>query len=316
MQDWNNWYVSEEFGAAFVDKLQTVKPPVDDLIKGVAMLADGYAFGPENGIVLNLNLKCTPEMAKNPLYQADQPSRPIEPEFSMFWTTTDSQERPPYAVFGLKDNVVSGLLATVPGRIWKHMTGHLTKIQSPINKSYFENLEYVKVPGFWSSIMNVHQLQHALAGISEKTLSKDGWTDMDPREFPPELNQDFDTSLLYPPEKIPMGNASSIAVINYVVRVLQIMICESNMFKKQLMWDQKFQSWRLVFAMVPGSLDTPPTFYNVTWKKDQYGKWKTMNTPLYPLVSSRISAIATHLQSQCTSSSIAQILHICHWVAI
>ena len=32
LQDWYNWYVSGEFGAAlFVDKLQTVKPPVDDL---------------------------------------------------------------------------------------------------------------------------------------------------------------------------------------------------------------------------------------------------------------------------------------------
>ena len=82
-----------------------------------------------------------------------------------------------------------------------------------------------------------------------------------------------------PPERIPLGNASFIAMINYVVRVLQIMSCESDMFKGNLMWGHKSQSWRLVFAMVPGSVDTPPTFYNVTWKKDQYGKWKTLNTP-------------------------------------
>ena len=89
------------------------------------------------------------------------------------------------------------------------------------------------------------------------------------------------TTMLSPAEGIPDGNASAIAVVNYVLRTLQIMIWESSMFKSNLMWGQKFQSWRLVFAMIPAAKDTPPTFCNVTWKKDQYGKWKTMNTPLY-----------------------------------
>ena len=75
------------------------------------------------------------------------------------------------------------------------MTGHLTKIQSPINKSYFETIEYVKVPGFWSGITNVHQLQHALASISDKVISQD-WAGIDQRDF----NQDFDMSLLYSSE--------------------------------------------------------------------------------------------------------------------
>ena len=70
-------------------------------------------------------------------------------------------------------------------------------------------------------------------------------------QFPPELNQKFDTSLLSPPELIPDGSASAIAVISYVTRVLQLMICESDMFKDNLMWDQQFQSWRLMIAMVP-----------------------------------------------------------------
>ena len=87
--------------------------------------------------------------------------------------------------------------------------------------------------------------------------------------------------MLTPTGGIPDGNANAVAIVNYVLRTLQVMICESIMFKNNLMWDQKFQSWRLVFAMIPASKDTPPTFYNVTWKKDQYGKWKTMNMPLY-----------------------------------
>ena len=148
-----------------------------------------------------------------------------------------------------------------------YMTGHLKKLQSLISKSYFENIEYLKVQGFWSSILNPHPLQRALASVSEKWVNRD-WSDADHRDFPSE-------------KRIPDGAASAIAAISYVIRILEIMICESSMFKNNLMWDNKFQSWRLVFAMVPQTKDTPPTFYHVTWKQDQYGKWKTMNTPPY-----------------------------------
>ena len=47
----------------------------------------------------------------------------------------------------------------------------------------------------------------------------------------------------------------------------------------QLMWGPKYHSWRLVFAFLPPSRSTPPTFFNVTWKQNQDGKWRTMNTP-------------------------------------
>ena len=95
------------------------------------------------------------------------------------------------------------------------MTGHLT-----ITKGYFDKIDYVKVPGFWSSIMNVHQLQHAFASVSDEIVSMD-WMDRDLRDFPSELNQNIDSSLLFPPEKIPDGNASAIAVVNYVIQTLQ-----------------------------------------------------------------------------------------------
>ena len=63
--------------------------------------------------------------------------------------------------------MVSGLVAEVPGKIWKYnvMTGHLTRLQSPISKSYFAEIDYVRVPAFWSSILNPPQ--HALASVSE-----------------------------------------------------------------------------------------------------------------------------------------------------
>ena len=78
--------------------------------------------------------------------------------------------------------------------------------------------------------MNARQLQHALASVSEKMVSQD-WLNSDPREFPSELNQTFDPAMLTPHEGIPDGTASAIAVVNYVVRTLQVMICESSMFK-------------------------------------------------------------------------------------
>ena len=160
------------------------------------------------------------------------------------------------------------------------MTGHLQELQSPISKSYFENIEYVKIPAFWSGILNPYQLQHALASVSEKWVNRN-WSNADARDFPPGLNQPIDTSLLNPPELIPEGSESAITVISYVTRVLQIMICESSTFKDNLMWDPQYQSWRLTSAMVPQSKNTPPTFYHFTWKADQYGTWKNLNSPPY-----------------------------------
>ena len=55
--------------------------------------------------------------------------------------------------------------------------------------------------------------------------------------MPPELLKTFDMTLLEPQEKIPHGNASCVAFMNYVYRTLQMMICESDMLKHQLMWD-------------------------------------------------------------------------------
>ena len=98
------------------------------------------------------------------------------------------------------------------------MTGHLQNLKSPISKPYFDQIEYVKVPAFWSAILNPYQLQHALAGVTEKWVNR-VWSRSQEENFPPELNQKFDTSLLNPPELIPDGSASAIVVISYVTRV-------------------------------------------------------------------------------------------------
>ena len=128
--------MSEEFGAdLFATPLQDVKPRHDDIITGVAMLTDHYAFDSDNSIILQR----TPEMARNPLYK------------------------------------------------------------------------------------------HGLASSNKKGLTKDAWVRVqNPNHIPPELLKEFDRSLLEPSGRIPEGNASYIAFVNYTLRTLQ-MICFANL---------------------------------------------------------------------------------------
>ena len=51
-----------------------------------------------------------------------------------------------YAVVGLEDMRIAGILSQTPGRRWHYMTGHLNTIQSPINRGYVDDIQYVKVP--------------------------------------------------------------------------------------------------------------------------------------------------------------------------
>ena len=88
-----------------------------------------------------------------------------------------------------------------------------------------------------------------------------------------------------------------------MTRVLQLMICESEMFnltKDNLMWDPQFNSWRLMIALDPQSKNMPPTFHHVTWKADQHGKWKTLSSPPY-------TALFRDLRSR---NPITETLHI------
>ena len=135
MGEWYVWYLSEEIGTdLFQQHYRHVSPPSDDLIRSIADVEDKYSFGPDNGIVD----KFTQKMMKNPLYQPPKvAARPFEPEFSPFWTNPACQDLPDYAIVHHRDGKVSGLVAEAPGKIWKYMTGHLTRLQSPISKSYF-----------------------------------------------------------------------------------------------------------------------------------------------------------------------------------
>ena len=217
--------------------------PSDTIIQNVARFPDSYPFSEENAAVV----KCLPRMAFNQ-------SLPNEAMISPFWQTQTARRfRPMLPCMMDVDHRVSGLLSQSPGCLWHYMTCHLTKIQAVINRGYFDDIQYVKVPALWSKVMNASQLQPGLASVSEE-VSRDGWAVCtDQAIIPPELLKPFDMSLLEPTEKIPAGNASFVAVTNYAVRTLQMMLCESSMFQHQLMWDPKYHSCCLVFAFLPAS---------------------------------------------------------------
>ena len=46
-------------------------------------------------------------------------------------------------------------------------------VKQPCRTTYFDETPYVKVPAFWGTLVNASQLQHGLASVSEKELTKD-----------------------------------------------------------------------------------------------------------------------------------------------
>ena len=86
------------------------------------------------------------------------------------------------------------------------------------------------------------QFQHGLASVRDKEVSADGWSRCASLvSMPPDLLKPFDHSLFEPQEKIPDGNAACVAFVSYVARTLHMMICESDVFKHQFMWNPKRQ---------------------------------------------------------------------------
>ena len=77
------------------------------------------------------------------------------------WCCNISQAWPGSLIKSIQDHGVAGLVAQQPGKLWNYITGHLKTIQTTINKSYFDDIEYVKIPAFWSHLMDPVQLQHA-----------------------------------------------------------------------------------------------------------------------------------------------------------
>ena len=207
-QQWYIGYVQDEFGAALFDQeLKNKAMPSDTLVQQVVKFANEYPFSDENAVVLNFpDLKRTALMAFNPGFVASPNRAPVEPEIAPFWTDP--------AVAG-PDNHIAGLLSQTSGRLRHYVTGHLKTIQSPITCDHFDEIQHVKVPTFWSIILNPPQLQHGLESISKEEISQDGWVRCaDASTTPLELLKPFEYSLLELTDKTPDGHASCVAFVN------------------------------------------------------------------------------------------------------
>ena len=154
-------------------------------------------------------------MAYNPLYVAPGSNRPpVEPESSPFWIDPACTDVPSYAVVSPERKCVAGLLAQQSGKLWRYVTSHLKVLRSTTNRRYFEEITYIKVPAFLSCIMEPVQFHYALASVSDKDISADGWSHcVDNVSMPPNLLKPFDMSLLEPQDRIPHGNC--VAFVNF-----------------------------------------------------------------------------------------------------
>ena len=107
--------------------------------------------------------------------------------------------------------------------------------------------------------MQPGQFHHGLGSVSK--VSAHGWSRcQDNVSMPPDLLKSFDFSLPEPQEKILQGNASRVAFMSYVHHTLQIMICESDLFKHQLTWDPKRQGWITAGCLSRAGAETPLNF--------------------------------------------------------
>ena len=181
-----------------------------------------------------------------------------------------SQVKPPTA------DLVQAIVNVEDSQIWKYMTGHLRKLQSPISKSYFEAMEYVKVPAFWSSVINPHQLQHALASVSEKWVNRN-WADADPGTF--RLSS---TSL----STLPFSTHQNVSQME-----------QQAQLQWSVMWSASSRLWSVNPACSRttwcGITNSSHGVWCLQWSPRQRirhqpstmwleaGKWKTMNTPPY-----------------------------------
>ena len=119
----------------------------------------------------------------------------------------------------------------------------------------------------------------------------------DPNHIPPDLLKDFDHSLLEPSNKIPEGNVSCIAFVNYTLRTLQMTLCESNVFKHPFFFNITWQQMALSISGVlswdnhhPGVQHFVKSFHQLSGTVNQF-------------ITTEKSAITSSSQSQSSSHS-------------
>ena len=80
----------------------------------------------------------------------------------------------------------------------------------------------------------------------------------------------------HPRQGVGPDENAVVKVAMYTIRKLQYLIAECNLFQSHLLYASWHDAWRIVLAFLPDKL---PSFFNVTWKKNDRGQWKITNTP-------------------------------------
>ena len=272
LEDWYQWYLSEELTSDVMDNLALAWFPDHDIIRLVRDLTD-FPFSPENAIVK----VATPEMALNPLFDpnavpSDQPPRPY-PDQSDPWYVPQSTNFQPNLV--VHKGIVYGYHSMTPNEVWNFMANGNTRLE-PVQNNYFGSQSpMIRMPAFWSECMTPEQFHTGICGITAKKISLDGWKNRHDLPWEHTLKPhalDCDST--------PVGPAGQQVFMHYVIWGLKHLLAETDYYRDFLVWDDQHRSWRLPFAFLPSTDVSPPVFFSCTWRKSDQG-WKTSATPPY-----------------------------------
>ena len=270
LEDWYQWYLSEELTPDVMDNLTFAWFPDSDIIRLVKDLND-FPFSPENAIVK----VATPDMALNPLYDpnavpSDEPPRTY-PDQSDPWYVPKSMNFQSNLV--VRNGIVFGYHSITPNEVWNFMANGNTRLE-PVQNSYFGSQSpMIRMPAFWSECMTPEQFHTGICGITAKKISLDGWKNRHdlPWEYPLKPHAlDCDST--------PVGPAGQQVFMHYVIWGLKHLLAETDYYRDFLVWDDVHRSWRLPFAFLPGTDVSPPVFFSCTWRKTELG-WRTSATP-------------------------------------
>ena len=273
LEDWYQWYLSEELTSDVMDNLMMAWFPDHDIIRTVKDLASDFPFSPENAIVK----VATPDMALNPLYDPNAVPSEAPPSSS-------SDQSDPWYVPGsmnfqsnlvVRKDIVFGYHSITPNEVWNFFANGNTRLE-PVQNNYFgSSTPLIRMPAFWSQTMTPEQFHTGICGITAKKISLDGWKNRHdlPWEYPLKPHAlDCDST--------PVGPAGQQVFMHYVIWGLKHLLAETDYYRDFLVWDDVHRSWRLPFAFLPATAVSPPVFFSCTWRKTEQG-WKTSATPSY-----------------------------------
>ena len=270
LEDWYQWYLSEELTSDVMDNLTFAWFPDTDIIRLVRDLTD-FPFSPENAIVK----VASPEMALNPQFDpnavpSDQPPRTY-PDPSDPWYVPQSTNFQRNLV--VNKGIVYGYHSMTPNEVWNFLANGNTRLD-PVQNNYFGSQSpMIRMPAFWSETMTPEQFHTGICGITAKKISLDGWKNRHDLPWEHSLKPhalDCDST--------PVGPAGQQVFMHYVIWGLKHLLAETDYYRDFLVWDDQHRSWRLPFAFLPSTDVSPPVFFSCTWRKTDQG-WRTSATP-------------------------------------